>query len=396
MPIEFRSGLPGASKTLGAVDHLMQLRKLSPERPVYVIGVNDLRPGLANELTEDGLKNWEQLPANSIIMVDECQRYMPSRRSGEPPAWIRSLSTHRHLGLDFILISQHPALIDTYVRRLIDRHIHHVRKFGTEFCDRWEWAECQAEPTSGSAKKSAHSRTVWKFSKDAMQAYKSAEVHTVKRRIPRAIWVGAAMLIVVPVMLGLGYWRMRSLGNSAVVSEPSASSGILSGTPVSGANQSSGSTSKKSLSRAEWIEQQMPRVAGIPWSAPVFDQQQPQTAPDLFCASVVHDDGDGSEACQCVTEQGTAFPVPGAQCLKMAKEGVYNPYRRSLNGNSSSPASVAQSGPPQAQPVSVQTDHMASSDPSQSQARERATASAYVPPTYGNWNPDPWGSAGSK
>ena len=88
MPIEFRSGLPGSSKTLGAVDHLMELRKTLPERPVYVLGINELREGLAHDLTPEQLEQWQELPPNSIILVDECQRYMPARRSGDPPRWM--------------------------------------------------------------------------------------------------------------------------------------------------------------------------------------------------------------------------------------------------------------------------------------------------------------------
>jgi zona occludens toxin len=382
MPIEFRSGLPGSSKTLGAVDYLMQLRKTEPDRPVYVLGITDLRDGLALPLTVEQLQRWQELPPKSIIVVDECQKYMPARRSGDPPAWIRDLSTHRHLGLDFILISQHPALIDNYVRRLVDRHIHHVRKFGTHWCDRWEWSEIQSDPTTGSAKKAAHNKTVWHFSKTAMEAYKSAEVHTVKRRLPRILYIAAVCALLIPVLLFFSWKRMHDMGRSPNVATVAASSGQSKDAPLS-----SGSKAREPMTRDEWIKQRIPRVAGMPWSAPLYDNQQVQATPDLYCAAFEVEGG--SQGCTCVTEQGTSADIPGKICLQMAKEGVYNPYRKPLSTSLASSAFVGGSVPPSAPQTPVPTAYAANVAPLPPSGGGDAGAStspmprgAYIPPEY--------------
>ena len=394
MPIEFRSGLPGSSKTLGAVDHLMELRKTAPERPVYVLGITDLRDGLAHDLTPDQLEHWQDLPANSIIMVDECQKYMPARRAGDPPKWIRDLSTHRHLGLDFIFISQHPALIDNYVRRLIDRHIHHVRKFGTQFCDRWEWPELQSDPTSSSAKKGAHSKRVWKFSKTAMQAYKSAEVHTVKRRLPPILYVAGVCVPLIPLLLFLAWHRMHSMSHPATVATAAAQ--VSDGKP---APKSSGGSTNAPLTQEEWIKQRIPRVAGMPWSAPLYDQQTVQSVPDLYCISYKRDDD--SESCTCVTEQGTHADVPGKLCLKIVEDGVYNPYRKPINTNAGTVAQVGGSMPPTASQSPASNAYSASGSPIASSGVDgdwpAGVGKPYVPPgTPGSWNADYTPSRGSR
>jgi zona occludens toxin len=385
MPIEFRSGLPGSSKTLGAVDHLMDLRKTSPERPVYVLGITDLREGLAHDLTQDQLEHWQDLPPNSIILVDECQRYMPARRAGDPPKWIKDLSTHRHLGLDFILISQHPALIDNYVRRLIDRHIHHVRKFGTHWCDRWEWPELQSEPTSSSAKKGAHSRKVWKFSKTAMAAYKSAEVHTVKRRLPPILFIAAVCVPAIPLLFWFAWHHMHSLSKAPTVASVAAAEGKSLG--------GSGSSVKAPETASDWIKDRIPRVAGIPWSAPLFDKQSVVANPDLYCMSIV--DADGSKRCTCVTEQGTHADVPGAMCIRVAQDGIYNPYRKPLADIPPSVAQVSNSAPPTSQMSPAPNAYAASGASPTSSAgggSGQGLHASYAPPTTLPWNAEAFGT----
>lgn len=385
MPIEFRSGLPGAGKTLGAVEHLMHLRKTAPERPVYQLGITDLRDGLAIPLSEDQLTKWQELPSGSIIVVDECQKWMPARRgAAESPQWIKDLSTHRHLGLDFILISQHPSLIDPYVRKLVDRHIHTVRVFGTEWIERWSWPLIQADPNAAGAKKQAENKSRHKYSKEAMAAYKSAELHTVKRRVPKFIYIAGAVLLALPLLGMLGYQAMRHAGSKAGVADAPASSGGI------GPSMSNLSGQQKApLTREEWVKQMVPRVAGIPWSAPVFDGQKVQAEPDLYCVKFEGDHGEDN--CRCLTEQGTHAEVPHAMCKAYAEGGVYNPYRApitKLPQQAIASQSSAGSVPDAQHPV----PDGAAADPGTSlPSHERATATAYTPPTYGNWDPNYFG-----
>src|SRR6185312_1230103 len=102
MPFELVTGLPGAGKSLSAVDRMLDFRAKHPERPVFTLGVDGLKEGIAQEISAHDLKNWHEYPAGSIFIIDEIQRYFPLRRSGEPPEWIKKLSEYRHFGHDFL------------------------------------------------------------------------------------------------------------------------------------------------------------------------------------------------------------------------------------------------------------------------------------------------------
>ena len=129
MPITLVTGLPGHGKTLYSLARWKEEAE-KDNRPVFHNGIKGLNlPGWQTWEPD----NWEQLPPNALMVIDECQKAFPVRGRGQPPAWIENLSTHRHLGVDFVVITQNPMLMDSFVRRLVDRHFHIVRKFGTHF-----------------------------------------------------------------------------------------------------------------------------------------------------------------------------------------------------------------------------------------------------------------------
>lgn len=379
MPIELRTGLPGAGKTLGAVEHLIQLRKTAPDRPVYVHGITDLRDGLAIQLDAAGVQRWKDLPPGSILVVDEVQKLMPAKRGAiDSPQWVRDLSEHRHLGLDFIFITQHPSLMDTYVRKLVDRHIHTVRKFGTHSVERWSWPICQADPNSKSAKKDAEGKTHHRYSAEAMASYKSSELHTVQRRIPRFLYVAAAVLLALPLFGWIGYKAMHyTQAKAAGQSAPVDGQAIGPATPASGG-------ARKELSVDEWVHKQVPRVAGIPWSAPIYDDNQVQTTPELYCAAWTNDD-EHTSGCNCITEQGTRAEVPRAMCEQFARGGVYNPYRKPYAQRDQLPTGVGQSG----QAASAQRGQPVGLPPSSATGYPaRGIGASYTPPESMPWNPE--------
>lgn len=379
MPIELRTGLPGSGKTLGVVERLMEIRKTESHRPVKVLGITDLRDDLGEQITESQLRDWEQFPAGTIVVVDECQRYMPTRRAGDPPKWVSALSTHRHLGLDFILISQHPALIDPYVRRLVDRHVHTVRKYGTHWVERWSWPEVQSDPTSRMSQRAVEGKTRHRYSRLAMQAYTSSEMHTVKRSVPRFFFVGALLLVLVPLLS----WAAVAILRHATSKQASAlgAHGVdASSLPVyQPASSSAPAARPVEMTRDQWVSQRVPRVPGIPWSAPMWDALPVTTTPDLYC--IIMRRPDGSD-CGCITEQGTRAVVPPALCKQYATDGVYNPYRAVPDPVRSRDSAVSSRPVPSAAsssagPVGVgDVGHAAGVPPS-----------TYVPPTYGPWNP---------
>lgn len=204
------TGVPGSGKTLYAVSTLLQ--KLMAEevtlsdgakrkRRIVVDGITGLviphesmaaRAEASSEKDAypkgegHGLWNWfEWCCPGDVIVIDEVQRHWRPRGMGvKPPAEIAKLETHRHLGVDFVIITQNPMLVDQNVRRLVGRHLHVRRLFGGARALIYDWDGCQADVhrTQGST------RSVWNYPKSAYKLYKSSELHTKQRqKIP--LWM---------------------------------------------------------------------------------------------------------------------------------------------------------------------------------------------------------------
>lgn len=324
MPIELVTGLPGAGKSLGAVDRMLQWRESDATRPVFVLGVDGLKDGVAQAITPEDLEHWFDYPPGSIFVIDECQKYFPMRRAGDPPAWIRKLSEHRHLGHDFLLMTQAPGYLDSYVRGLVDRHTHLVRKFGTQMVDRYEWPAISMSPLSAGERKRAVKK-LWRYPKRCFDLYKSAELHTVKRRIPKKFFV----LLVAPLVIAAIVFAVPKIMDRT---HPEVAAVVPSSSPVSQGFSSDPSKHQWSTP-AEYVKDFLPRVANAPWSAPVYDSRSVKAEPDLLCIEyerVIN--GTTQHLCSCFTEQVTPYRIGSLEeCRRYARDGLYNPYRPPLN-----------------------------------------------------------------
>ena len=109
------------------------------------------------------------------------------------------LATHRHHGLDIVFITQHPSFLDSFVRRLVQRHMHiSIKPVGRKL---YEWNECVDQPES--SQNIARAIEVnFKLPKEAFGMYKSAEIHTKpKRRLPKSL---IFLIFFLPALLGYG------------------------------------------------------------------------------------------------------------------------------------------------------------------------------------------------
>lgn len=141
------TGTPGSGKTLRCVELLAELRDSDDPKTrsrVIFSNINDLAPEIGAVSAFDPLR-WMDLPEGSLIVVDECQDFWPSRPSGSKrPESVSALNTHRHRGVDLILLTQHPGLIDQDIRSLVGRHLHAYRPRGHEYSVWYEWSYCEA------------------------------------------------------------------------------------------------------------------------------------------------------------------------------------------------------------------------------------------------------------
>lgn len=328
MPIELVTGLPGAGKSLGMVDRMLHWREQDASRPVFVLGVDGLKDGVAQEITPEDLQHWFDYPAGSIFVIDEAQKYFPMRRAGDPPAWVRKLSEHRHLGHDFVISTQAPGYLDSYLRGLIDRHIHLVRKFGAHVADWYEWPAVCMSPLSPSERKRGIHK-LWRYPKRCFEFYKSAELHTVKRRIPKKLII----VLLAPLVLLAGVIAVPKVMHRGEKIAPTgqaqpATSGLLS----NGAGASLGGGDRPVWATpADYVQAFVPRVANQPWSAPAYDRDSIRARPDLMCIEYENPRKSGEMLCGCYTEQVTPYALHSLEeCRRYARFGVYNPHRPPL------------------------------------------------------------------
>jgi hypothetical protein len=380
MPVKLFTGLPGAGKTACLVHEIQKLRESSPDRPIFQMGINGLREGLAHTLTMEQLQNWrEELPPGSIVCLDECQEdHLMPLDKGLPKPWVKAISKVRHDGCDFLLTTQHPSLMSAYVRKLVDQHVHCVRKWNTNLVIRYTWGRCMDQPERPSQQKSA-TEEIGTLPAAVFDDYKSAQLHNMKRKIPRKLYFFVAMVIGAAVLIPTALYFVFGLKDPAKVQ---AATHVDQGVDALDRMGHSSSTEAETLRTQDYAKWQRPRIEGIPWSAPMFDGLQVQAQPRVFCAAM--ETGD----CHCMTEQGTRYEMPVKLCRQIVHDGLYNPFQSADRAEAGrGQTSQAAAGTPQArQPVGW-------SAPAQPQASGRwqngVGAQTYVAPgERGSWNPD--------
>jgi len=286
---------------------------------------------------------------------------------------VQKISKVRHYGMDFLLTTQDPCNMSAYVRRLVDKHVHTIRKFGTQVVQRYTWGRCIDDPYSRREQKNAVV-DVGTLPSKVFELYKSSQLHTMKRRIPMKVYllgVAVVVALVACVMVPVMLHRMQKKSTEAV-----AGGSLVK--PNAAPHADAVDASLRHTDMAKWMR---PRVAGLPWSAPMFDKLEVQAQPRLYCVES-NDDG----RCLCDTEQGTRYDVPLATCHQIVHGGLYNPF-----APPSSPADASS----QKDQVAAQRDRREAALPPAGHAeaptvddeqvssqawKQSPLASAYVPP----------------
>lgn len=343
------TGLPGNGKTLFALWYV-KMKAEKEQREVYYHNIKDLTlPWQAFDA-----EKWMDLPHGSIIVLDECQFVFPKKPNGSKlPDWYEQLATHRHRGFDIYLITQHPSLIDNFVRQLVGQHFHAVRKFGMQRATIYEWSAANPGPQNPSSQKSAIPMK-WAYPKEVYGYYKSAEVHTVKRSIPAKLFL--AVGFVVAVAFG-GWWALdRYQHRSDVSKKPNqvvaAPAAVAPGAAPGGPGQSS--TSAPAFDALadikHYVDMQTPRVAGLPETAPKYDSLTvPKRVPvPAMCFQLGSAKKVAEMTCKCYSQQGTAMhDVPFNMCVQFAREGRFydfDPDGESRGVSDANEARLAASG----------------------------------------------------
>ncbi len=185
------TGTNGAGKTLHALKWVME-RSKKENRPVCHNGrFKPKEGGPLESWKQIDFKDWQNEPDGTIFLVDECHNDLPNRAAGAVvPEHVKMLAEHRRRGFDFYLISQHPANVDSFVRRLIGSpgwHRHIKRIWGQDFVSVLEWdsVNLNCEKANSSSTNGTSSQS--KFPKEVYEWYESATIHTNKKKIPKEI-----------------------------------------------------------------------------------------------------------------------------------------------------------------------------------------------------------------
>lgn len=138
--ITLYSGTPGSGKSYQATaliyrllkrgntcvisnfDINRSLKKLNYDNFFYIENMNVEN---VQNIVKDFQKNKKYLNVNQFehsayIFIDECQLIFNSRNWKNNNDWCKLFSIHRHLGMQFILISQYDRMIDKQIRACIE------------------------------------------------------------------------------------------------------------------------------------------------------------------------------------------------------------------------------------------------------------------------------------
>ncbi len=220
------TGVPGAGKTLYTIDKLIRPllgqtitykdangEDVTAPRTIYTningaLFDHELIDGGDNQ----GLRDWHKwAKPGSVIVFDEFQKIWPPRANGSKiPEEVQTLDTHRHMGVDFILVTQNVMNTDRHIHALGGRHLH-VRRVGNlKLAVVYEW-----DHVSRSLQFSkAITKSPWRYDKRVFDLYRSAEAHTKQpRKVPTLVWFVLAGLVAMAYLGPTVYHRFQERTN---------------------------------------------------------------------------------------------------------------------------------------------------------------------------------------
>lgn len=334
------TGAPGAGKTSAMVD---MIRTEYKDRPCFVSGIPDFQ--LPHVELEDPTKWPTEVPDGALIVIDEVQRvWRPVGPTARVTDDIELLETHRHRGLDFLLVTQQPALIRTNVRALVGRHVH-LRDVG--ILGRWwyEWPECN----SSLAWKTAPVKKRYALPKKVFGLYKSASMHIKPvRSIPPALIVAALSLLAVAALVWYAYVSISSKGKPKVAPDALAFEGQPS-SPGSGAAVSQHRSTPPSAGgeiTAKSIQADFqPRIRSRPETAPAYDHLRVVTSMPMVTGGFIL-----GKVVVCHTDQGVKAAITEDECRAWLANPPHNPYKALQANNAPTSLPNQQNAP---EPVSA-------------------------------------------
>jgi len=304
------TGLPGAGKTLNLIKYILE-NKDYENRTFYYYGINECKVEGWRELTEEQLRKWYELDDSPVIIIDEVQKIWRKRgTSSAIPFEVQELETHRHLGIDIFMTSQNPMQIDHEVRSLIQMHWHYDRVANLNTGRRYEFERCIADPYKDRHLAIQTSR--YNIDKKYFGLYKSAEVHTHGRRIPKKLYLVVSLLFICSVFIWYALDTVLFSRTERVEEMSSSSPGIQDTNFVS-----------DDQSIDPYLLQFKKRYDDLPFSSPIYDELvKANSYPYVSgCSNIKINDVNN---CTCNSLQGNTINIPEDYCLSFIANGQHN------------------------------------------------------------------------
>jgi hypothetical protein len=238
---------------------------------------------------------WMWVQPGDTLVIDEMQFIAPRGSLGKrPPYWIEALAIHRHYGIDVVLSTQHPQLIDTFIRNLAGQH-HHIRPiFGSSFCMVFTW-----DHASNPERTKLGNKALWRRGPKDYRHFHSATAHLKPAAAGRRMFYATLGMIPLWFMLqGNFFDKFKPQAVAAAAPAPGASSPTLAAfAPGPGAPA-------------------RPASGPGPTYAP-----DPSRIAGCFATST---------ACQCMREDGRRFQLVVAACSDLSNVVKWRPQSAPL------------------------------------------------------------------
>lgn len=334
------TGTPGTGKTAFAVSSIINNReglfKYETEdgevvdRPLYFCHIDGLdeKALKAHRLTEEQIQSAplnELVPQGSVVIVDEADYAYPTRAAAkEVPPYVKTLKELRHDGFTLILMTQHPSMLDSYLRNLVGKHWHLERKqVGTKL---YEFYRCETNIASACAAKGVTS-DFYKPDKRAFKYYKSASVHIKFKKKLHPVFYGMGLLLVcAPLFFYYSSGRFKRYVGAE--EQPAAVAIAETSAPAqqqaAADNYPAAQPMAASLPVGAKVEDYRPRIANLQETAPIYDSLRQVADFPRRVACVA-----SADSCNCYSQQATILPnISTAECRAIVKQRPFDPYRK--------------------------------------------------------------------
>lgn len=334
------TGTPGTGKTAFAVSSIINNREglfkyetedgETVDRPLYFCHIDGLdeKALKAHRLTEEQIQSAplnELVPQGSVVIVDEADYAYPTRAAAkEVPPYVKTLKELRHDGFTLILMTQHPNMLDSYIRNLVGKHWHLERKqVGTKL---YEFYRCETNLSSACAAKGVTS-DFYKPDKRAFKYYKSASVHIkFKKKLHRVFYGMGLLLVCAPVFFYYTSGRFKRYVGAE--EQPAAVSVAETSAPAqqqaAADNYPAAPPMAASVPIGAKVEDYRPRIANLQETAPIYDSLRQVADFPRRVACVA-----SADSCNCYSQQATILPnISTAECRAIVKQRPFDPYRK--------------------------------------------------------------------